>query len=107
MITYAAYSEYPLSITEFKESPDGIYTREWNTENEGDPLGNITLSSDQTALELKKGVYRVTGVSFLAMMTGLNPIIDTANAYPGCCYVYDSGRWPKIPGPKDLTSTNS
>lgn len=101
MITYAAFSEYPVSESEFKESPDGIYVREWNTPNHEDPLQHITLNEDRTALVLQEGVYRVTGYSSLTMMAGVNPVIDTVNAYPGCCYVYDAARWPVLPGPRD------
>ena len=101
MMTYAAFSEYPESATEFKESPDGIYVREWNTPNHEDPLDYITLNDDRTALVLQEGVYRLSGYSSLTMMAGINPVIDTTNAYPGCCYVYDSARWPALPAPRD------
>lgn len=99
MITHAAFSEYPVSASEFKESPDGIYIREWNTTNDEDPLHHITLSEDSTALMLERGVYRLTGFSSLTMMAGLAPVIDMVNAYPGCCYVYNAARWPVIPSP--------
>jgi hypothetical protein len=101
MITHAAFSEYPASESEFKESPDGIYIREWNTTNHEDPLEHITLSEDGTTLVLRRGVYRLTGYSSLTMMAGVYPVIDTVNAYPGCCYVYDAARWPVLPGPHD------
>jgi hypothetical protein len=99
MLTYAAFSEYPVSASEFKESPDGIYTREWNTTNHEDPLNHITLNEDRTALVLEEGVYRLTGFSSLTMMPNVTPVIDTYNAYPGCCYVYDAARWPVLPSP--------
>lgn len=101
MITYAAFSEYPESESEFKESPDNIYIREWNTTNHEDPLEQITLDDDGTALVLKEGVYRLTGQSSLTMMASLSPVAETVNAYPGCCYVYDAGRWPVLPTPRD------
>lgn len=101
MITHAAFAEYPVSASEFKESPDGIYIREWNTTDHEDPLHHITRNEDGTALVLKRGVYRLTGYSSLTMMAGVNPVIDTVNAYPGCCYVYDAARWPVLPGPRD------
>lgn len=101
MITYAAFSEQPVSASEFKESPDGIYIREWNTTNHRDPLDHVTVSEDGTALVLKEGVYRLTGYSSLTMMANVYPVIDTVNAYPGCCYVYDAARWPVLPGPHD------
>lgn len=101
MITHAAFSEYPASSEEFKESPDGIYRREWNTTDHEDPLRRITLNKEKTALRLQRGVYRLTGYSSLTMMAGVAPVIDMANAYPGCCYVYDARRWPAIPGPPD------
>ena len=101
MITHAAFSEYPVSESEFKESPDGIYIREWNTTNHKDRLKHIRLNEDRTALVLKKGVYRLTGYSSLTMMAGVNPVIDMVNAYPGCCYVYDAAKWPALPGPHD------
>ncbi|MCA1788778.1 MAG: hypothetical protein LC667_02660 [Thioalkalivibrio sp.] len=99
MITYAAFSECPVSESEFKESPDGIYTREWNTTNHEDPLKHITLNQDRTALVLEEGVYRLTGFSSLTMMANVYPVIDTYNAYPGCCYVYDAAKWPVLPSP--------
>jgi hypothetical protein len=99
MITYAAFSEYPVSELEFKESPDGIYIREWNTTNHEDPLKHSTRTQDRTALGLEEGVYRLTGFSSLTMMANVYPVIDTCTAYPGCCYVSDAAKWPVIPSP--------
>jgi hypothetical protein len=101
MLSHATFCEYPRTATEFLELPAGLYTREWTHVDRWDDGHAITLLPGSRVIELRPGTYVVRGFSSVTMMKDLAPITDTKNAYPGCCYVYDIGRWPRPPGPKD------
>lgn len=102
METHATYCEYPKRKDEYLELPNDLYIREWHHEDHRDPTDAITRATDAKSFKLVPGLYVVRGFSSVTMMKGLAPIIDTGNAYPGCCYVYDVGKWPTPPRPAQL-----
>lgn len=104
MQTYATYCEYPKREDEYLELPKDLYLREWHYEDHRDSTGAITRASDGRSFALVPGLYLVRGFSSVTMMKDVVPIIDTRNGYPGCCYVYDIGRWPTPPKPDDPNS---
>jgi hypothetical protein len=99
--SYAIYGEFTRDGLDTQEMTDGLANRIFNVEEAsyGDDI-SIVKGHNNERIRLQPGVYRISAVSFVTMLSkGAPPVppVPTqflSDVYPGYCMLYDANDPP-------------